>query len=284
MMPSNLQRIKSRQQNLSLAFASTWMFVSRDWSVNAQNLMPTEKIDIIKKAIPSVSKHPAQANKCDSDPARERSQSDIFTSQKQKMKVSTTIFWKLPSRSRQRRHLMTTKILTIIFISTILTNSKSSIYSQASSTSPTKLSVPRADTTKGKMIDKKLDFLEPLRSKYSYQPTFLQSVEEMAQSLLPLFEDPEKGDFYKRAFLVMTEPERIISFRVPWMDDNGSLQINKGFRVEMSSSLGPYKGGLRFHPSVDEGVLKFLAFEQTFKVCMRYCSFCSPVYVELLPI
>jgi hypothetical protein len=80
----------------------------------------------------------------------------------------------------------------------------------------------------------RLDFLDDLRIKYSHQPTFLQSVEEIALSLLPLFEDPQHGDFYKRAFVTMTEPERAISFRVPWMDDNGNMQFNRGWRVEFS--------------------------------------------------
>jgi glutamate dehydrogenase (NADP+) len=111
----------------------------------------------------------------------------------------------------------------------------------------------------------KLGFLDDLRKKYSHQPLFLQAVEEMAVSLLPLFEDTELGEFRKRAFLVMAEPERIISFRVTWMDDKGKLQMNRGWRVSFSSVLGPYKGGLRFHPSCDENVLKFLGFEQTFK-------------------
>lgn len=109
------------------------------------------------------------------------------------------------------------------------------------------------------------DFLKPLRMKYSHEPTFLQAVEEMKISLTPLFMDAEKGDFYQRAFLLMTEPERVLKFRVDWMDDSGYLRTNMGYRVEFSSALGPYKGGIRFHPSVDEGILKGLAFEQMFK-------------------
>lgn len=110
-----------------------------------------------------------------------------------------------------------------------------------------------------------LSFLQPLHDKYPHQPVFLQSVQEMALSLKPLFSDPNNGDFYKRCFLLMAEPERILAFRVSWQDDQGNLRWNRGWRVEFNSALGPYKGGLRFHPSVDEGVLKFLGFEQIFK-------------------
>lgn len=106
------------------------------------------------------------------------------------------------------------------------------------------------------------DFLSDLKQKYAHQPTFLQAVEEMTLSIQDLLEGDE---FYRRAFQVMTEPERIISFRVPWMDDEGNMQYNRGWRVEFNSALGPYKGGLRFHPTVDEGILKFLGFEQIFK-------------------
>jgi len=116
-------------------------------------------------------------------------------------------------------------------------------------------------------IDDPLSFLNEIRSKYGHQPTFLQAIEEMATTLSPLFLDGDKQEaaFHRRAFLAMTEPERIITFRVPWMDDDGNLQFNRGFRVEFNSVLGPYKGGLRFHPTVDDGVLKFLGFEQIFK-------------------
>jgi hypothetical protein len=77
-------------------------------------------------------------------------------------------------------------------------------------------------------------FLDGLRTKYEHQPTFLQAVEEMAISLSDLFEDPKEGAFYKRAFEAMTEPERAISFRVPWTDDKGNLCFNRGWRVEFS--------------------------------------------------
>lgn len=127
-----------------------------------------------------------------------------------------------------------------------------------------KVNMPTTTTNTDTAIDR-MDFLNDLRSKYAHQPTFLQSVEEMAVSLEPIFSDPEKGDFYKRAFVMIAEPERSISFRVPWMDDTGNMRFNRGWRVEFNSALGPYKGGLRFHPTVDEGVLKFLGFEQVFK-------------------
>lgn len=111
----------------------------------------------------------------------------------------------------------------------------------------------------------KFDFLDDLRSKYPHQPIFLQAVEEMALAIEPLFDDPIDGGFYRRAFLYLTEPERMISFHVPWMDDEGCQHVNRGWRVEFSSALGPYKGGLRFHPTVNDGILKFLGFEQIFK-------------------
>lgn len=110
-----------------------------------------------------------------------------------------------------------------------------------------------------------LDILSDLRSQYTHQPVFLQAVEEMAIAIEPLFHDPINGDFYRRAFLYLTEPERMISFHVPWMDDEGKQHVNRGWRVEFSSALGPYKGGLRFHPTVNDGLLKFLGFEQIFK-------------------
>mmetsp|Transcript_13422 Transcript_13422/g.20370 ORF Transcript_13422/g.20370 Transcript_13422/m.20370 type:complete len:130 (+) Transcript_13422:128-517(+) len=87
-----------------------------------------------------------------------------------------------------------------------------------------------------------LDFLRGLKHSYVHQPTFLQAVEEIAISLKPLF-DSKNGEFYKKVFLIMAEPERLISFRVNWVDDEGNLRQNKGWRVEFSSVLGPYKGG-----------------------------------------
>ena len=96
------------------------------------------------------------------------------------------------------------------------------------------------------------------------EPEFHQAVEEVVESLdLVLERHPE----YRSSKILerMVEPERVIIFRVPWMDDQGEIHINRGYRIEMNSAIGPYKGGLRFHPSVTIGILKFLAFEQVFK-------------------
>ena len=103
-----------------------------------------------------------------------------------------------------------------------------------------------------------------VKAKNPAQPEFHQAVEEVAESLdLVLERHPE----YRAAKILerIIEPERVIMFRVPWIDDQGDIQINRGFRIEMNSAIGPYKGGLRFHPSVTLGILKFLAFEQVFK-------------------
>ena len=94
------------------------------------------------------------------------------------------------------------------------------------------------------------------------QPEFHQAVEEVLDSLGPVIDaHPE----FLPVVESMVEAERIIQFRVPWYDDSGNLQVNRGFRIQMNSAIGPYKGGLRFHPSVNQSILKFLAFEQVFK-------------------
>ena len=108
------------------------------------------------------------------------------------------------------------------------------------------------------------NFMAEVRAKNPAQPEFHQAVEEVAASLaLILDKHPE----YSKAKILerIVEPERVIMFRVPWMDDQGNYHVNRGFRIEMNSAIGPYKGGLRFHPSVNLGILKFLAFEQVFK-------------------
>src|SRR3990172_7775477 len=103
-----------------------------------------------------------------------------------------------------------------------------------------------------------------IRAKNPAEPEFHQAAQEVFESLIPVLDrHPE----YRSAKLLerVAEPERVIMFRVPWMDDRGDVQVNRGFRIEMNSSIGPYKSGLRFHPSVNLGILKFLAFEQVFK-------------------
>jgi len=108
------------------------------------------------------------------------------------------------------------------------------------------------------------DFMESVSKRDAQQPEFLQAVQEVAETVIPFIEENPK---YKHAKILerMVEPERVIMFRVSWLDDKGDVQINRGYRIEMNSAIGPYKGGLRFHPSVDISILKFLAFEQVFK-------------------
>ncbi|WP_420576676.1 NADP-specific glutamate dehydrogenase [Ekhidna sp.] len=107
-------------------------------------------------------------------------------------------------------------------------------------------------------------FLEKVASKNPHESEFLQAVEEVAETIIPFIADKPK---YKDANLLetMCEPERVFMFRVPWINDKGEVQVNRGYRIQMNSAIGPYKGGLRFHPSVNLSILKFLAFEQTFK-------------------
>ena len=108
------------------------------------------------------------------------------------------------------------------------------------------------------------NFMANLKAKHPAQPEFHQGVQEVIESLEPVLDThPE----YKEAKIIVriVEPERIMIFRVPWVDDQGKTQVNRGFRVEFNSAIGPYKGGLRFHPSVNLGILKFLGFEQVFK-------------------
>lgn len=108
------------------------------------------------------------------------------------------------------------------------------------------------------------DFISEVEKLNPNEPEFLQAVTEVAETVIPFIEKNEK---YRNKMLLerMTEPERTILFRVPWTDDKGNIQLNKGYRVEFNSAIGPYKGGLRFHPSVNLSILKFLGFEQTFK-------------------
>ena len=108
------------------------------------------------------------------------------------------------------------------------------------------------------------EFMDVVHQRIVNQPEFIQAVQEVAESVIPYIEE---NPAIKKAKILerMVEPERMILFRVAWVDDNGEVQVNRGFRIEMNSAIGPYKGGLRFHPSVNMGILKFLAFEQVFK-------------------
>ncbi len=114
----------------------------------------------------------------------------------------------------------------------------------------------------------KLDYLKDLMARVEArnpgEPEFHQTVREVLESLEPVIE--KRPDYIKSGVLErIVEPERIIKFRVPWTDDNGNVVVNRGFRIQFNSAIGPYKGGLRFHPSVNESIIKFLGFEQTFK-------------------
>jgi glutamate dehydrogenase (NADP+) len=107
-------------------------------------------------------------------------------------------------------------------------------------------------------------FMEKVKAKNGHETEFLQAVHEVAEAVIPFIEDNPK---YKKENILerIVEPERTIMFKVPWMDDAGNFQVNRGYRIEFNSAIGPYKGGLRFHPSVNLSILKFLGFEQIFK-------------------
>ncbi len=114
-------------------------------------------------------------------------------------------------------------------------------------------------------MNKKIgQFLEKVSWRNAGEPEFLQAVTEVAESIIPYIESQPRYRGMKILERIV-EPERVLIFRVPWIDDKGEVQVNRGFRVQMNSSIGPYKGGLRFHPTVNLSVLKFLAFEQVFK-------------------
>lgn len=107
-------------------------------------------------------------------------------------------------------------------------------------------------------------FMDEVKSRNGHEPEFIQAVQEVADTVIPYIAD---NDIYngKNILLRMVEPERLISFRVAWVDDAGEIHVNRGYRIQMNSAIGPYKGGLRFHPTVNASILKFLAFEQVFK-------------------
>jgi glutamate dehydrogenase (NADP+) len=108
------------------------------------------------------------------------------------------------------------------------------------------------------------DFLDLVKVRNGHEPEFMQAVQEVAETVIPYI---VQHDIYhgKNILLRMVEPERAITFRVNWVDDQGEIQVNRGYRIQMNSAIGPYKGGLRFHPTVNMSILKFLAFEQVFK-------------------
>jgi glutamate dehydrogenase (NADP+) len=108
------------------------------------------------------------------------------------------------------------------------------------------------------------DILQVVKNRDPKEKEFHQAVSEVMESVKPVL---DQNPIYRQAKIPgrLVEPERVIIFRVPWMDDKAEIQVNRGFRIEMNSALGPYKGGLRFHSSVNLGILKFLAFEQVFK-------------------
>ena len=112
-----------------------------------------------------------------------------------------------------------------------------------------------------KIID---NFISEIERKNSNEPEFMQAVREISENVLPYI---VSKDIYhgKNILMRMVEPERVLMFRVNWVDDNGEIQVNRGYRVQMNSAIGPYKGGLRFHPTVNLSILKFLALEQVFK-------------------
>ena len=107
------------------------------------------------------------------------------------------------------------------------------------------------------------EFMHNVTLKNPGETEFLQAVQEVAEAVIPFIEENQK---YKQAKILdrIVEPERVIMFRVPWVDDKGEIHVNRGLRIGMNSAIGPYKGGLRFHPTVNLSVLKFLAFEQVF--------------------
>ncbi len=114
------------------------------------------------------------------------------------------------------------------------------------------------------MEQKVHDFMNWVEQLNPGEKEFLQAVEEVAETVIPIIETTPRFQG-KKILERMIEPERVLMFRVPWSDDNGDIQVNRGYRIQMNSAIGPYKGGLRFHPSVNLSILKFLAFEQVFK-------------------
>lgn len=115
-----------------------------------------------------------------------------------------------------------------------------------------------------------IDLLETVKKRNAGEPEFIQAVTEVFESLQPVVE--KRQDLVDAGvFERIVEPERQIMFRVPWVDDNGKTQVNRGFRIQFNSAIGPYKGGLRLHPSVYLGIIKFLGFEQISRTALQHC-------------
>ncbi|MBT8285947.1 MAG: NADP-specific glutamate dehydrogenase [Flavobacteriaceae bacterium] len=114
------------------------------------------------------------------------------------------------------------------------------------------------------MDDKIKAFMDEVKGRNGHEPEFIQAVQEVAETVIPYIAQHEIYSG-KNILLRMVEPERLLSFRVAWVDDDGEIHVNRGYRIQMNSAIGPYKGGLRFHPTVNASILKFLAFEQVFK-------------------
>ena len=130
----------------------------------------------------------------------------------------------------------------------------------SSSTEETTMTKPTNNSMQ-EIIDQ---FMEEVKTRNGHEPEFIQAVQEVADTVIPYI---TQHDIYygKNILLRMVEPERLLSFRVAWVDDQGEIHVNRGYRIQMNSAIGPYKGGLRFHPTVNASILKFLAFEQVFK-------------------
>ena len=126
------------------------------------------------------------------------------------------------------------------------------------------------------------EVLAKVKEKNASEPEFLQAVEEVLESLRPVIEANE--ELYKKNAILerITEPDRQVMFRVPWVDDNGQVQVNRGFRVQFNNAIGPYKGGLRLHPSVNLSIIKFLGFEQVFKNSLTHFRSAAARVVPIL--
>ena len=127
------------------------------------------------------------------------------------------------------------------------------------------------------------EILEIINARDPHENEFVQAVTEVLDSVKPVL---DQNPHYRQAAVLerIVEPERIITFRVPWTDDQGNAKVNRGFCVKMNSAIGPYKTALRFHPSVNQSILKFLAFEQVFKNTLTTLPLASSLFIRLMVI